>query len=66
MVTTIENRKIERIVEKTVFRILQRVLTDPDFGLEVRPEFEKKLKKSTASKKNGRLKNFENVIRSLR
>ena len=65
MAITIKERKIEKIVEKTVFRILQRALTDPDFGLEVHPEFEKKLKKSTCSKKSGRLKNFDDVILSL-
>lgn len=61
---TIKERKIEKIVEKTVFRILQRALIDPDFGLEVRPEFEKKLKKSIASRKNGWLKNFKDNQRN--
>jgi len=65
MPTTTKERKIEKIVERTVFRILQRALTDPDFGLEVRPEFEKRLKKSIVSRKNSRLKSFDDVIRSL-
>ncbi|MEK9132329.1 MAG: hypothetical protein AAB606_01290 [Patescibacteria group bacterium] len=65
MAITIKEKKIEKIVERTVFRILQRALTDPDFGLEVRPEFEKKLKKSISSRKNGRLKNFDDIVSSL-
>ena len=108
MGTAVEERQIEKIVERTVFRILRRVLIqapaiprrlrrgwmahlgcrrsrhlldrtrpdaaplaartgsiDPDFGLEILPEFEKKLKKSIASKKIKRLKDFDDVVASL-
>jgi len=41
------------------------MMADPDFGLELRPEFERKLMKSAASRKAGHLKDFREVLASL-
>jgi len=50
MDVTIKERKIEKIVERTIFRILQRVLTDPDFGLELSEKAKKRLRQASVSK----------------
>ncbi|MBN2198019.1 hypothetical protein JW698_02405 [Candidatus Wolfebacteria bacterium] len=65
MSITIQEKQIEEIVEKVVFKILKRALSDPDFGLEINPEFEKKFKKSINSRKKYHLKDFKNITDSL-
>lgn len=65
MATELQEKKIERIAERAVIRVFQRMLADPDFGLELRPEFERKLKRSATSKKEGRLRDFKDVIAAL-
>ena len=64
--TNLQTKQIEKIAEKKVYEILSRVSGNPDFGLELRPEFVKQLKKSIASEKAGRLKKFEDVIKNLK
>ena len=61
----VQERKIEKVIERITLRVLRGVLNDPDFRLELRADFEKKLKSSAASKKRGRLKDFERVVAAL-
>ncbi len=65
MVTKLEEKKIEEIAERTTWRVIHEVLSDPDEGLSLRPEFEKRLKKSILSRKAGRLKSFREILPSL-
>lgn len=62
METVIKEKKLEKIIERIVVRVLQRTLKDSDFGLELQPVFEKKLKESIFSKKAGSLKDFNEII----
>ena len=39
-------KEIEKIVENKVNAAMRLALDDPDFGLELRPEFIKEMKKS--------------------
>ena len=65
MPTSLQEGKIKKIAEEAAIRAVRRVLADPDFGLELRPDFERKLRKSASSRKNGRLKDFREVLASL-
>ncbi|MBM3257092.1 MAG: hypothetical protein FJY98_02055 [Candidatus Liptonbacteria bacterium] len=62
---TIEEKKIEAVVERAVQRALRELLIDSDKGLEIRSAFVKRLKKSAAEKKQGRIRTFEEVVSSL-
>jgi len=64
--TNLQIKQMEKIAEKKVYEVLSRVSGDPDFGLELRPEFIKELKKSIASEKAGRVKKFEDVVKNLK
>lgn len=62
----LNTKQIENLVEKKVYEVLGQISKDSDFGLELRPEFVKELKKSIASEKAGRVKKFEDVIKNLK
>lgn len=62
MITTSQEKQIEKIAERAAIGVLRDLLSDPDHGFEVRPDFEKKLKKSIVSRKAGRLKNFQDIL----
>ena len=62
----LNTKQIENLVEKKVYEVLGRVSKDPDFGLELRPEFIKELKKSIAEAKAGKVKPFDEVIKSIK
>lgn len=64
MTIKLQEKKIEKIAEKAALKILRQALTDPDFGLSLRPEFLKRLRKSVISKKRG-LKSLSEVIDSI-
>ncbi|MDD4990334.1 MAG: hypothetical protein PHW31_03430 [Candidatus Pacebacteria bacterium] len=42
-------------------RAMQEILADPDFGLEFKESFIKKMKKSIQSQKDGKLIPFEQI-----
>lgn len=42
-------------------RAIQEILTDPDFGLEIRESFVKRMKKSIQAQKDGKLIPFEQI-----
>ena len=62
----LNTKQIENLVEKKVYEVLGRVSKDPDFGLELRPEFIKELKKSIAEAKAGKVKPFDEIIKSIK
>ena len=59
-------KQIENLVEKKVYEVLGRISQDPDFGLELKPEFVKELKKSIAEAKAGKVKSFDEVLKSIK
>ena len=58
----LEEVKLNILVRKQVIAVLREFLDDPDFGLELRPEFETRLRKSINSKKVGRTINLERIL----
>lgn len=65
MTTKLQERKIEAMVEKTVYRVLRGVFIDPETIMELKPSFEKKLKQSIKEKRLGKLKDLRTVLASL-
>lgn len=61
--TLVEDKKLRNLIRWEVMAVMEELLSDPDFGLEMRPEFIKRLKKSIESKKDGRLIPFEKILR---
>lgn len=61
--TTTQNQKLNVLVHQQVIRSLQGILNDPDFGLELRPEFIRRLKKSVREKEKGHCKPLTEVLR---
>lgn len=54
----IQNKKINDLIRKTVLEVLQEVLSDPDFGLELNEWVKKRLRK-----KPKKLFSFEEIKR---
>jgi len=61
--TLLQNKKINEIIRQQVIGVMREMLTDPDFGLELRPEFIKRLKKSIKSKKAGKFVSLDGVLK---
>jgi vacuolar-type H+-ATPase subunit E/Vma4 len=64
-ISTIE-KKIDFLVQKRVNEVIREILSDPDYGLEFTPEFIKRLKKSIASKKTGRVVSLEKILKKYK
>jgi len=58
----IKNHKIETLVRLQVMHSLREILTDPDFGLELKPAASNRLKKSNQSYKKGLFKPLDQVL----
>jgi len=43
--TEIKNKRINSLIKKTVIEAIQKILEDPDFGLELQEWVKKRLKK---------------------
>ena len=48
-------KNIEQIIKKNVLNVIGEVLSDPDFGLEFKRKFVKKIKKSLEEVKKGKV-----------
>lgn len=59
--TLIDDKKLDALIRHRVAEVVQDMLNDPDYGLELRPEFVKRLKKSVESKKAGRVVPFSEI-----
>ena len=53
--TITENKKLDARIRTQVIGVMREVLSDPDAGLEVTPEFSTKLKQSVKDEKAGRI-----------
>jgi len=42
---------------------MREILTDPDYGLELKSSFTKRLQKSIQSKKSGKTISFDDILR---
>jgi len=58
---TIKNTELNNLIKRTVLEVVQETLADPDFGLEFRESFVKRMKKSIQSQKNEKFISFEQI-----
>ncbi len=58
----IQSKGISDIAHKQVMAALREILSDPDWGLTLRPGFIRRIKKSVNSKAAGRTKNLKDVL----
>ena len=61
----IKNHKIETLVRRQVAHSMREILTDPDFGLELKPAVVRRLKKSRESYDKGLFKSLDQVLRKF-
>lgn len=64
--TILEEAKLNTLVRKQVIMVLKEFLEDFDFGLELRPEFEARLRKSIQSKKAGRTVSLNSIFKKYK
>ena len=58
--------QLKKLIQSAVKETLQEVLGDPDAGLELRPEFEERLRQATAyAAEGGRLLSIEELTSQL-
>ena len=53
-----KNQKQNLAIRREVAKVFREVFTDPDFGLELRPEFVRRMKKSQKSGRSRSLRDF--------
>jgi len=61
--TALRNRKLNNLIRQTVIETVREVFNDPDYGLPLTPQTIRRLKKSTNSKKAGRVISLEKVLK---
>ena len=58
------DEEIEDLIEKKVNEVFRNIMSDLDYGLELKPEFEKRLEESIEAEKEGRVKSLKEVLKS--
>lgn len=51
-------------IKKAVSAALREIFSDPDYGLELKPSFKRKLKKSMESAKKGHVRDLKEFLAS--
>ena len=59
----IQYERIDSIIRQRVAEVMREILTDPDYGLELKASFTKRLQKSIQSKKSGKTISFDDILR---
>lgn len=59
---TMQQRKMSAMVRQQVVEVLREVMSDPDLGLELRPEFVRRLKRSIRDVKAGKIIPLSKII----
>ncbi len=59
--TLTQDKNLHVLIRKTVLEVVQEILADPDFGLEFRESFAKRMKKSIQSYEDGKLIPFGQI-----
>ncbi len=57
----IKKTELNNLIKRTVLEVVQETLADPDFGLEFRESFIKRMRKAMQSHKDGKLIPFEQI-----
>ena len=60
-----KTKKLNPLIRQEIVKIFQELLSDPDFGLPLSEETEKKLKESIKAKKKGELIPFEEILENI-
>lgn len=58
----VKRGRIETLIRRQVIHSLREILTDPDFGLELKPAAVRRLKKSSESYDKGLYKSIDQVL----
>ena len=58
-----KSKEVGDFIRKKVIEVIREIVSDPDYGLELNPEFEKNLKKSVRSQKAGKVLNLDKVLK---
>ncbi len=58
-----KNKNLTNLIRQTVLEIIQEILADPDYGLALNGNFEKRLKKSVQSKQDGEIVSFDKILK---
>lgn len=61
--TLIQNKNLTSLIRQTVLEIIQEILADPDYGLALNGNFEKRLKNSIESQRAGRVVSFDKILK---
>jgi len=61
--TVTENKKLDARIRTQVIGVMREVLSDPDAGLEVTPEFSRKLKESMKAEEAGKTTPLEKIFK---
>lgn len=62
-ITITQNKNLTNLIRQTVLEIIQEILADPDYGLALNGNFEKRLKKSIQSQKDGSVVSFDKILK---
>ncbi len=57
-----ERNVIGEIIREKVIEVMREILSDPDYGFELRPSFIKRLKKSIEAEKKGKLISLSSIL----
>lgn len=64
--TITQNKNLNTLIRRTVVEVVQEILADPDYGMELRQSFTKRLKKSVQSAKTGKVASFEEILKKYK
>ena len=60
------NKNFEAAVRQQVIGLFREILSDPDFGLELNPRFNKGLQQSVKDYKQGRYKTLDQILKKYK
>ncbi|HEX9722292.1 MAG TPA: hypothetical protein VGA53_03425 [Candidatus Paceibacterota bacterium] len=60
--TITENKNLDNRIRSQVIDVMREVLSDPDAGLEVTPEFSRKLKQSMKAEEAGKTTSLKKIF----
>ncbi len=56
------SKEVSEFIREKVIEVIREMVSDSDYGLELKPEFEKRLKKSICSKREGKIMRLDKVL----
>jgi len=62
----LKSKEVEEFIRKKVIEVMREIVSDPDYGLELKPEFMKRLKKSLRSKRERQIVSFNKLLKKYK